>query len=354
MRLSDSLNAPTWVVLQLVEECNLRCAMCYEWGLTGAYHHTGQPATLNLDVTLNVIRECLPAKPYFELFGGEPLLYPGIWDVITVIREGGCELAFPTNGTLVERCAARLVASGPNRIWISLDGPEPTNDSQRGRGVFKQVMRGLDALSAAKRSHRSRLPAIGITYVVTPDNHRHIEELFLDTLDLSQIDLVSIELQSYVTAAQYQEYARLLREEFGVLSASYARAYVRDPEVFAAMDREAMARQMRRIEARCRELGVRFFSQPRTIDKVNLDRYLRGDWAAMPDRRRRCAVPWACAEVSARGDVTTCHTFYDSPIGNVHEKPLLEIWRDERATHLRSYLRNGLLPICTACCRYYQ
>jgi radical SAM protein with 4Fe4S-binding SPASM domain len=328
--------------------------MCYEWGLTGAYHHKRPLASLDLDVALKVIKECLPAQPYFELFGGEPLLHTGIWDVINLIRDGGCELAFPTNGTLIERCAERLVASEPNRIWISLDGPEPINDSQRGRGVFKQVMRGLDALSAARRRRGSRLPAVGITCVVTPDNHRHIEELFLDTLDLSQIDLVSIELQSYITAAQYREYGRLLREEFGVLSASYARAYVRDPALFAAMDREAMTRQMQRIRARCDELGVRFFSQPRTIDPVNLDRYLRGNWAAMPDRRHRCAVPWACAEVSARGDVTTCHTFYDSPIGNVHEKPLLEIWRDDRAKQLRSYLRNGLLPICTACCRYYQ
>jgi radical SAM protein with 4Fe4S-binding SPASM domain len=354
MRFAESLNAPSWVVLQLVEECNLRCTMCYEWGESGAYHHKRPLASLDLDVALHVIRECLPAKPYFELFGGEPLLHAGIWDVIGLIRAGGCEVAFPTNGTLVERCAERLVAAQPNRIWISLDGPEPINDAQRGRGVFRQVLRGLDALTAARRRHVSRLPAVGITCVVTPNNHRHLEELFLETLDLSQIDYVSIELQSYATEAQYGEYTRMLREEFGVLSASYARAYVRDPAFFAEMDREALAGQMQRIRSRCGERGIRFFSQPRQIDAANLDRYLRGDWAAMPDRRPRCAVPWACAEVSARGDVTTCHTFYDSPIGNVHEQPLLEIWRGDRAKQFRSRLRDGLLPICTACCRYYQ
>ncbi len=354
MRLSESLNAPSWVVLQLVEECNLRCAMCYEWGETGAYHEKRQLASLELDVALRVIKECLPTKPYFELFGGEPLLHPGIWDVIGLIRESGCELAFPTNGTLVERCAERLVVYQPNRVWISLDGPEPINDSQRGRGVFKQAIRGLDALTAAKSRRGNRLPEVGITCVVTPANYQHIEELFLNTLDLSQIGLVSIELQSYATEAQYREYARLLREDFGVLSASYARAYVRDPALFSAMDREAITRQMQRVRASCAERGIRFFSQPKTIEIDNLDRYLKGDWAGMVDKRNRCAVPWAYAEVSARGDVTTCHTFYDSPIGNVHEQPLLEIWRDERLKQLRSHLRNGLLPICTACCRYYQ
>jgi radical SAM protein with 4Fe4S-binding SPASM domain len=328
--------------------------MCYEWGDTGAYHDRRQLASLELDVALGVIRECLPARPYFELFGGEPLLHAGIWEVIGLIREGNCEVAFPTNGTLVERYAEQLVTYQPNRVWISLDGPGPINDAQRGRGVFKQALRGLGALAAAKGRRRSRLPEVGITCVVTPANHRHIEELFLDTLDLSQIGLVSIELQSYATEAQYREYARLLREEFGVLSASHARAYVRDPALFAAMDREAIARQMQRVRATCVERGIPFFSQPRTIEIDNLDCYLRGDWAAMVDKRNRCAFPWAYAEVSARGDVTTCHTFYDAPIGNVHEKPLLEIWHDQRLKRLRSYLRNGLLPICTACCRYYQ
>src|SRR5205807_8685021 len=102
MKLSETLAAPSWVVLQLVEACNLRCTMCYEWGETGAYHDKPTLASLDLDVALRIVRECLPARPYFELFGGEPLLHPGIWDVISAIRTGGCELAFPTNGTLLE------------------------------------------------------------------------------------------------------------------------------------------------------------------------------------------------------------------------------------------------------------
>lgn len=28
---------PKWVILQLLEHCNLRCRMCYEWGENGPY-----------------------------------------------------------------------------------------------------------------------------------------------------------------------------------------------------------------------------------------------------------------------------------------------------------------------------
>jgi radical SAM protein with 4Fe4S-binding SPASM domain len=344
---------PSWVVLQLVEECNLRCAMCYEWGETGAYHDKPQLATLDRDVALRVISECLPARPYFELFGGEPLLHPAVWDVIRAIRAGGCELAFPTNGTLIEEHAERLVETQPSRVWISLDGPPAVNDAQRGHGVFNRVMRGLRALTAAKERRDAGAPEIGITCVVTPANHLHLEELFLSALDLAPVRLVSLELQSYATEAQYRQYAALLRDQFGVPSASYARAYVRDPALFALMDRAAVARQLARIRDVCVERGIRFFSQPKTIDVASLDRYLSGDQAALPDKRNRCGFPWTYAEISARGEVTTCHTFYDLSVGNVYEQSLVEIWRGERLKKLQAHLRRELFSICTACCRYY-
>jgi radical SAM protein with 4Fe4S-binding SPASM domain len=353
MKLSETIAAPSWVVLQLVEACNLRCTMCYEWGETGSYHDKPTLASLDLDVALRVVRECLPTRPYFELFGGEPLLHPGIWEIISAIRSAGCELAFPTNGTLLEEHADRLVDTQATRLWVSLDGPERINDAQRGHGVFKRVMRGLDALAAAKRRRGTASPQIGITCVITPENHAHVEELFRSLLDLDIVGCVSLELQSWATAEQHRQYARLLRDEFGVPVAPYAHAYVREPARFAAVDRAELARQMARIRDACVARGVRFYSQPKTLDADNLDRYLRGDWHTMVDRRTRCAMPWTYAEVSARGDVTTCHTFYDLPLGNVYEQPLLEIWRGERLRRYREQLRDGLLPICTACCRYY-
>jgi MoaA/NifB/PqqE/SkfB family radical SAM enzyme len=347
-------SAPSWVVLQLLEDCNLRCSMCYEWGETGAYHDGRKVASLALPVALRIIDECRPARPRFELFGGEPLLYEGIWEVIARIRESGCDLAFPTNGTLLAAAAERLVARPPSLVWVSLDGPGVINDAQRGNGVFKRAIAGLGAVVREKERRASALPALGVTCVVTPANHRHLEELFLKTLDLSVLGHVSIELQSHLSEAQHRAHVRRLRERFGVTSAPYARAYVRDPASFADIDRTELVRQMRVIRDACAARGVRFFSQPRTLEVDNVDAYLNGRWEDMADHRARCAVPWLCAEISARGDVTTCHTFYDVPAGNVNTDSLLAIWRGERLARWRDDLRSGLFPICTACCRYYQ
>jgi radical SAM protein with 4Fe4S-binding SPASM domain len=110
---------------------------------------------------------------------------------------------------------------------------------------------------------------------------------------------------------------------------------------------------MIQVRDACAARGIRFFSQPRTLQVDNITNYLTANWDRMADKKDRCAFPWASAEISARGDVTPCHSFYDVTIGNIYEQSLLEIWRGERLTAVQSYLREQLFSICTACCRYY-
>jgi MoaA/NifB/PqqE/SkfB family radical SAM enzyme len=353
MNLFDAFRAPSWITFQLLERCNLRCRMCYEWGDTGAYHADAKPAALELQLVLSTVDECLPYRPRFEFFGGEPLLYPAIFDVIERITGGGCEVAFPTNGTLLEAHADRLVRSAPQRVWVSLDGPEEVNDRQRGAGVFARAMRGIEAVDRAKRRHGSRRPDLGVTYVVTPENFRHVEGFFREAVDLSLLAAISIECQSFATAAEARDYATMARARFGAAHTPCANAYVRDPSVFAGIDFESLASQMQSVGRMSAERGIAFHSQPRGLTARNLRHYFAGERREMTDWKPRCGVPWVAAEVSARGEVTTCHSFYDISLGNLHDAGLLEIWRGARAEAMRAELRDGLLPICAACCRYY-
>ena len=351
--LRPASGGPSWLVIQLLERCNLRCNMCYEWGESGAYKSLPNLAELDLDVLLNRLEECLPEKPYVEFFGGEPLLYRGIWKLLQVLGDAGCEVAFPTNGTTLPRHAQRLVSANPTRVWVSLEGPREINDAQRGAGVYDRATRGISAIDRLKHETGQPYPELGVAFIVTPDNYHTIEEFFLG-LDLSQLGAVSVEMQSYVTAAQHRHYARVAHEKFGVTTTPSAGAYVRDPAFFADVDAGVVAGQMRRVRHECHERGIRFFSQPHNLDTETIAAYLSADWMAMADHHKRCAVPWVYAEISARGDVTTCHSFYDITIGNIYERGLVDIWHGERAADVRSHLRRELFSICTACSRYYS
>lgn len=353
MNLLTDIAHPKWIVIQLEERCNLRCKMCYEWGENGSYFGKEKLVSLDYPVIERAVKSLLPGKPFFGLFGGEPLLYPHIGELIKLIKDGGCKVDIPTNGTLLEKKAEMLVEAKPDRLWISLDGPPEINDSQRGQGVFEKVMRGIDRLHEVRAAKGSAFPKIGVTFIVTPITHRYIEEFFLSCLDLSKIEHLSIEFQTYATAEQYLKYAEVLKTKFGIDRAPVAAGVVQDPASFADMDFEYIVEQMLKVKAVCEQRGIYFIAYPKTIEHDNVRNFFTANWQNMTDKRTFCAFPWLYNEISARGDVSLCHTFYDLPVGNIYEEDILDIWKGERIKQVRNHLRRNLFPICTACARYY-
>src|SRR5512135_1618584 len=210
---------PRWIILQLLEHCNLRCPMCYQWGENGPYREKKTLSRLDIEVIRRVIDDCEPARPYYELYGGEPLLHPQIEDVLRAIRSAGSKFQLSTNGVLLARYAELLVETAPERIWVSLDGPPEINDRQRGEGVFARAVEGIDAVRALRDQLGAADPLIGVSTVVTPLNHRALESFLFDALDLDKLDCLSIELQAYLTDRDHRDYERVLQREFSVASA---------------------------------------------------------------------------------------------------------------------------------------
>lgn len=58
----DTTSYPRWIVLQLLEECNLRCKMCYEWGLEGPYKSKKTLAQLDPDLIKRSSPSAAPAS----------------------------------------------------------------------------------------------------------------------------------------------------------------------------------------------------------------------------------------------------------------------------------------------------
>lgn len=345
---------PRWIVFQLLEACNLRCKMCYEWGENGSYFEKENLKQLDIEIVKNVIRECSVVEPYFELFGGEPLLYPHLEEVLCEINKINGKVDIPTNGTLLGKYAQLLVKYPPRRIWISIDGTQEYNDAQRGKGVFQRAVKGIDALHREKLKQGSHYPEIGVTMVVTPDNYLSVEQLFVHELDPSMFDWYSVEFQLYITDNMYTRYNRLLKDEFNLPDSIYAKGLIRDPEMFQSIDIDRLMVQIERVKKHCAENNINLIGYPKVIEKDNLRSFYTAQWDDMKEKKARCSLPWAYVEISASGDVSPCHTFYDYSIGNINDNTMYEIWNGDRLKEYRKVIRKGMLPICVACSRYYS
>lgn len=92
-------------------------------------------------------------------FQGEPLLNPALPNMIALAHRVGMYTIVSTNAqALTSDMAERLVASGLNRIIVSIDGFTPKSyAAYRVGGHLPLALAGLRYLSEAKRRHRSHI-----------------------------------------------------------------------------------------------------------------------------------------------------------------------------------------------------
>ncbi|NQU37003.1 MAG: GTP 3',8-cyclase MoaA [Actinobacteria bacterium] len=137
--------------VSLTDKCNLRCSYCMpseglEW--------LPKPSLLTDDEVVRLVRigvELLGIRQV-RLTGGEPLLRPGLPDVIAAIHELSPtpELSLTTNGIGLALVAPALKSAGLRRINVSLDTLRPARFvTLAKRDRLTDVLAGLEAARSA-------------------------------------------------------------------------------------------------------------------------------------------------------------------------------------------------------------
>jgi AdoMet-dependent heme synthase len=135
----------------LTERCNLRCSHCYQTG--------EKKDEMSLPEIKKVIAELcemfriwsdnyeIDISPSFNITGGEPLLRRNLYQILEKIGGEGFEIYLLSNGTLIDRKKARLLAdSGVKGVQISIEGTEDIHDNIRGAGSFSASITGIKHL----------------------------------------------------------------------------------------------------------------------------------------------------------------------------------------------------------------
>jgi MoaA/NifB/PqqE/SkfB family radical SAM enzyme len=172
---------PPFLFLALTNACNLRCHGC--WIENGG--PIRQLAEDEVDVLIAAGKR---QRAYFyTLLGGEPMIYPGMWNIIEHHPE--CYFQIITNGMFFsEANVERLVKAGNVTPLVSIDGLAEHNDDRRGAGVFEAAMEGLARLQRHK-------VLFGIATTVTG---RNVEEVVSDAYVRQFIDRGAMYLWYYV------------------------------------------------------------------------------------------------------------------------------------------------------------
>ncbi len=180
-RLARNELFPPFLFFALTNACNLRCRGC--WIAT-----QGKPDSLPFDAVDHAIREAAKQDVYFHtLLGGEPFLYPRIFELIEKHPE--CYFQIITNGGFfTDENVEKIKRLGNVSPLLSIDGLEETNDARRGAGSYAAAIEGAKKLQKAKILY-------GVATVVTGANMREsLTEQYVQKF----IDLGAMYLWYYV------------------------------------------------------------------------------------------------------------------------------------------------------------
>ncbi|MBF0108881.1 MAG: radical SAM protein [Magnetococcales bacterium] len=156
--------SPFYVAWITTYGCNRKCLHCdWVWSRTSPDDLARE---LTIDEKMGVADQLARSRVWgVTISGGEPLMLPGMLDVIRRLKEGGKRVNLCTNGVLLPRFARELLAMDIDSITVSMDSFRPEeHDHVRGvPGSFRKSMAGLDAVRKLRgTSDRPRMVIKGI------------------------------------------------------------------------------------------------------------------------------------------------------------------------------------------------
>lgn len=116
--LLRSKNSPYKVLWAVTPKCNMKCLYCWPDVASMREQYSG----LEVDSLKKIARQLVEAKVCkIIISGGEALLCKHIWEIIEILREGGCTVMMISNGTTINNEVLEKVKDNNVALGISFD-----------------------------------------------------------------------------------------------------------------------------------------------------------------------------------------------------------------------------------------
>ena len=164
-----------YLFFELCDACNLSCLHC------GSSCGEGRGTFIDPASVEKVLREVAsaydPSRILVCITGGEPMLHPRFFDIVTCARDLGFHWGMTTNATLIDEAVAeRLVQAGMRTVSVSVDGTREVHDAfRRVTGAHDRALEGIRAMNEL-------LPVEVIT-VVHKACYPYLEDIYIELLE---------------------------------------------------------------------------------------------------------------------------------------------------------------------------
>jgi len=277
--------------------CNLRCPECP----SGLRNFTRPTGNLSVENFSKMINELSPHLVYLTLyFQGEPLLNKQFAEMVKLAKKHNMYVATSTNGHFLdEETAKSLVASGLDKLIISIDGTDQqTYEQYRKGGNLDTVKQGIRNIIAARKNAAKKNPLVELQFLVTGYNEHQMPGI--------------------------RAFAREEKADKLTLKSAQVYSFAEGNPLIPSADKHSRYRQMP---------GAK--------------------WQIKNSLPNRCHRQWRAPVITWDGMVVPCCFDKDAEhiMGNLHEKPFRQIWKspEYRAFRKKVFSARKDIEICTNC-----
>lgn len=328
------MKLPTYVQIEPVGQCNLRCQMCsIQFRKDGPPY--GPPAFMKFETFTRIVDEFVTLETLHLQGLGEPMMHPRFFEMVEYATKKSIRVTTNSNLTLLnQKRAEQCVTSGLERLHVSIDGATAqTYDRIRVGSRFEQVVRNLELVLEARRQLGSIHPHLNLVMVVMRQNLHELP------------DLVRLAHQWSVE----QMFVQHLCHDFGESSLPEHYRPMRDfvqSETLLEEDLERVEHYFSEARTVARELGVNL-RLPRTRPRIH---------PPGTPGQKRCDWPWSGAYISYQGYAMPC-CMVSTPdrinFGNIIEQGVDQTWNSPAFESFRDRLASDEPPdVCRSCSIY--
>lgn len=181
------------VQIEVTSRCGTGCVFCPHDALSGKW--------IEGDMTVETYRESI--APHLDLFElvylqgwGEPMLHPGLWEMIGIAQAKGCKTGFTTNGSWLQaEQNKKLLDMGVNLISVSFAGTAATvHESLRTHSDFSRLSANFASLANLKKQRGCEHPWLELHFLMTRANLREFPSLVELAASLGADEIVATNL----------------------------------------------------------------------------------------------------------------------------------------------------------------
>jgi MoaA/NifB/PqqE/SkfB family radical SAM enzyme len=158
-------SSPTFLTWVLSNRCQLTCRHC-------SRELFSEP--LSLDKKKEIAKNIASSSTCWVSFtGGEPLMVPGVMDIIRIIKNGNKKVTITTNGAMLKSFMGDIVGAGIDAVNISVDSHQSqVHDYLRGAsGLFNNIFGAIEEL---KKNRIFKKPQIKLKCTISRANYKEL------------------------------------------------------------------------------------------------------------------------------------------------------------------------------------